>query len=226
VLDLDGTLAETNVDLIGTLNVILAREGADPIALEQAKDVVGAGARAMLTKALALRGRPVSTARLDELYADFLTHYADNLAVHSRLFDGVEQALHRFSSEGWLLAVCTNKIEAHSLTLLRALGVAERFGAICGRDTFPFCKPDPRHLLETIKRAGGDANHAVMVGDSRTDIDTAKAARIPAVAVTFGYTDVPVHTLGPDAVIDHFDELWDSVAAIARRIRTDPISAR
>lgn len=215
VLDLDGTLADTNVDLIGTLNVIIAREGAEPIAIEQARDVVGAGARAMLAKALRLRGRAVSEARMEALYADFLAHYASNLAVHSRLFDGVLSALSRFEAADWRLAVCTNKIEAHSITLLRALGVADRFAAICGRDTFAFCKPDPRHLIETIRRAGGDPARAVMVGDSRTDIDTARAAMIPVVAVTFGYTDVPVQELGPDAVIDHFDALWEHASALA-----------
>jgi phosphoglycolate phosphatase len=91
--------------------------------------------------------------------------------------------------------------------LLERLGVGPKFGAVCGRDSFAFQKPDARHLTETIRLAGGAPHHAVMVGDSRTDIDTARHAKIPVVAVSFGYTDVPVATLDPDAVIDHFDAL-------------------
>src|SRR5690606_7033666 len=87
------------------------------------------------------------------------------------------------------------------------LGEAARFAAICGQDTFAWRKPDPRHLLETIAQAGGDAQRAVMIGDSRTDIDTAKAAGIPIVAVDFGYTDRHVRTFEPSRIISHFDEL-------------------
>ncbi|MBP0651569.1 HAD-IA family hydrolase, partial [Mycobacterium tuberculosis] len=77
---------------------------------------------------------------------------------------------------------------------------------VIGGDTFPFKKPDPRHILATIERAGGDPDAAVMIGDSRSDIDAAKAAGLPVVAVSFGYTDTPVAKLGPDVIIDHFDE--------------------
>ncbi len=215
VFDLDGTLADSNVDLIGTLNVILAREGVRPIRLDQAKDVVGAGARAMLQRAFRLQGRDPDAGHMDRLYADFLDHYGEHLADHTPLFPGVVAALDDLAADGWSLAVCTNKIERHSVKLLDALGIAGHFRAICGRDSFPFFKPDPRHLTLTIEKAGGDPARAVMIGDSRTDIDTAKAAGIPVVAVTFGYTDVPVSELGPDVVIEHFDALRGAVQALA-----------
>src|SRR3712207_622675 len=115
--------------------------------------------------------------------------------------------LFRSEADGFGFAVCTNKGEAHSVRLLEALGLAHRFAAICGRDTFPYVKPDPRHLILTIRKAGGTPAEAVMIGDSRTDIVTAQAAGVPVVAVPFGYTDVPVQSLRPDLVIDHFDEL-------------------
>jgi phosphoglycolate phosphatase len=110
-----------------------------------------------------------------------------------------------------MLAVCTNKIERHAKQLLTILGIVDRFAFISGRETFSACKPDPLHLTQTIVRAGGDLSRAVMVGDSRTDIDTAKNANIPVVAVTFGYTDAPVETLGPDIVIEHFDQLHTAI---------------
>ena len=105
-------------------------------------------------------------------------------------------------------------MEGHSRRLLAALGIDARFAAICGRDTFPYCKPDPRHLTMTIAQAGGDPARAVMVGDSRTDIATAKAAGIPVVAVTFGYTDVPVRDLDPEVAIDHYDDLDAAVERV------------
>jgi phosphoglycolate phosphatase len=99
--------------------------------------------------------------------------------------------------------------------LLKALGVADRFRAICGQDTFAWWKPDPRALLSTIEKAGGAAARTVMVGDSKTDIDTAKAAGVPVVAVDFGYTEVHVSELGPDRIISHFESLWDAVEQLS-----------
>ena len=214
VFDLDGTLADTAPDLVATLNVILGREGLPGLPLTEARTMIGHGARALIERGLEAAGREVTPDRLDELYRAFLAHYADNLCVETRLFPGVVEALDRLEAEGFCLAVCTNKIEAHSVRLLKALGIASRFAAICGRDTFPYIKPDPRHLTLTILKAGASPSNAVMIGDSRTDIVTAQAAGVPAVAVTFGYTDVPVHGLKPDRVIDHFDELSRAVAHV------------
>jgi phosphoglycolate phosphatase len=211
VFDLDGTLAETAPDIIATLNVILSREGLSPVGIEKARELVGAGARALIERGFKLYDRPLPPAKLDALFADFLEIYAGQVADHSHLFPGVESALDQLADEGFLLAVCTNKPERHSRLLLDALKASHRFAAIAGRETFAFCKPDPRHLTETIRLANGDASRAVMIGDSRTDINTAKAAGIPVIAVPFGYTDQPIETLGPDLVIGHFDELVDAV---------------
>lgn len=117
--------------------------------------------------------------------------------------------------EGYLLAICTNKYEANSLSLIEALGLSGHFSANCGQDTFPFRKPDPRHLTETILKAGGDPRNAIMVGDSRTDIDTAKAAGIPVIAVDFGYTDRHVREFDPSVIVSHFDEI---TVEMARRL--------
>lgn len=218
VFDLDGTLAETAGDLIGTLNVLMRREGLAELPLSEARGLIGAGARALIRRGFEAEGRPLSSADHDRLFDAFIAHYGDHLADTSHLYPGVVEALDALESKGFRLAVCTNKFEGQSVALLRLLGIGDRFAAICGRDTFAQSKPDPRHLTGTIERAGGDPARAVMVGDSRTDIDTAKAAGIPVVAVTFGYTDVPVERLGPDRIIAHFSELPAAVADLVSEV--------
>jgi len=219
VFDLDGTLADTAGDLVSTLNAILEREGLSGIAFDEARAMVGAGARALVQRGLAAHGVKASEARLDALFAEFLAHYEAHIADATVLYPGVAEALDRFEGAGWGFAVCTNKIEYPSILLLTALGVAKRFRAICGKDTFAVSKPDGEALLQTIARAGGDRRRAIMVGDSKTDIDTARNANIPVVAVDFGYTDQPVSTFKPDRIISHFDELWDAVEGLSEVFR-------
>jgi phosphoglycolate phosphatase len=217
VFDLDGTLVDTARDLMGTLNVILAREGAAPLPVDKAHSLLGAGARALLERGFAVAGQAVPPDRMDILYRDFLDHYADHLADESRAFDGVEAALAALSGNGHILAICTNKVTWHSEKLVQALGLAGFFQAVCGRDAFAYFKPDARHLTLTIGQAGGDASRAIMVGDSRTDVETARNASIPSICVDFGYTDVPAADLGATQVISHFDELLPAIDAIASR---------
>lgn len=217
VFDLDGTLAETAGDLIGTLNVILAREGVAPLPLGEARFMLGAGARALIQRGMAAVGRSVAPDRLEDMFRDFIAHYEAHIAEASHLFPGVEAALDRFEQAGWGFAVCTNKMEHASVKLLTALGVADRFRAICGQDTFAVCKPHAEALTGTIAKAGGLPGRAVMIGDSRTDIDTARNAGVPVVAVDFGYTDRHVSVFSPDRVISHFDELWEAVEGLILR---------
>lgn len=208
VFDLDGTLAETAGDVIRALNVVLAQEGVAAIPPTSARWLVGAGGRALIARGFASAGRPLDAPKLETLFADFLAYYNAHIADESWLFPGVEDCLSRCAEAGWRLAVCTNKLEHSSHLLLGKLGVADRFAFVCGQDTFGVAKPDPRPLLETIRKVGGDPKRAVMVGDSRTDVATARAAGTPVIAVDFGYTDVPVAELGPDRVISHFDALF------------------
>jgi phosphoglycolate phosphatase len=219
VFDLDGTLAETAGDLMGTLNVIMAREGLEPVPLENARTMLGAGAKALIARGFAATGtgRTLTPEKHQTLFEDFLAHYNAHIADNSWLFPGVLDALDRAAAAGWRLAVCTNKMEHSSRLLLGKLGIADRFAFICGQDTFGVAKPHPKPLIETIASAGGAPGAAIMVGDSRTDIDTARAAGVPVIAVDFGYTDVPVADLNPDRVISHFDELWSAVASLELR---------
>jgi len=124
---------------------------------------------------------------------------------------GLEAALDQLAEAGWRFAVCTNKLEGLSVRLLDALGLTARFDAICGQDTFGVQKPHPDILLRTIERAGGAPDRAVMIGDSATDINVARAAAVPVIAVDFGYTEIPVAQLAPDRIIDHYSRLPSTV---------------
>jgi phosphoglycolate phosphatase len=215
VFDLDGTLIDTAPDLIDTLNFTLSQHGLPTVPYEEARPLIGGGARGMIEKALLLEGRSAATADVDALYAPFVAHYAEHIADRSRPFPGLEPALDEMARSGHRLAVCTNKLEWLSRRLLDAMQLSGRFAAICGQDTFAVQKPDPRIFRSTVLQAGGEPHRAIMVGDSITDIRTARAANVPVVAVDFGYTDVPVATLGPDRVISSFVELGAAVAALA-----------
>lgn len=221
VFDLDGTLVDTAQDLVATLNAILVAEGMVPVEVKAAIAMVGSGARVMLEAAFAAEGRALTPETLDRLLRAYMALYDEHLADKSRPYPGAEAALDRFAAEGWLLAVCTNKFEAPARKLLGILDLAPRFAAVTGQDTFAFRKPDPRHLIETIRIAGGVTDNAIMVGNSITDIDTARAANIPVVGVTFGYSPIPVAHLKPTRVISHLDKLWDAVVKI-RRGRASP----
>jgi phosphoglycolate phosphatase len=214
VFDLDGTLVDTAPDLIDTLNLILRREGAAPVAFNEARLMIGGGARLMLERGLKARGIPVRDGELDRLFDQFLDQYAAHIADRSRPFPGVEETLQGLKAENFLLAVCTNKLEWLTRQLLGALDLIGLFDFICGQDTFGAKKPDARVLRQTIASAGGTEDRAVMVGDSRHDIDVARAAGVPVIAVDFGYADVPVAQLGPDRVISRFSALPQAVGEL------------
>ena len=216
VFDLDGTLVDTAPDLVDTLNTVFAREGLPAVPYAQARNMVGGGARAMIERGLKEEGRPLVAAEIDRLFVQFIDHYAEHIADGSRPFPGLEPALDDLAIRGFTLAVCTNKLEALSLLLLDALGLAKRFAAICGQDTFGVHKPDPEIFRRTVLRAGGDPARAIMIGDSGTDIRTARAAGVPVIAVDFGYTEVPIAELRPDRVISHFDELSEALRALTQ----------
>lgn len=207
VFDLDGTLIDTAPDLVGTLNLLLAREGLATQPLAEVRAMIGQGARALIARGFAAAGAPLDEARLSALFADFIAHYLAHIADESRPFPGVLAAMDALERDGARLAVCTNKRTDLSVALLDALSLSDRFAAIVGADAAPAPKPAAAHLVATIERAGGRIDRAVMVGDSASDAGAARAAGVPLVLVNFGYTDTPARDLGADVLIDHFDHL-------------------
>lgn len=214
VFDLDGTLVDTAPDLVHTLNHVLTGIGCPQVSMAAIRPMISFGARRMLKEGLHAAGREPTGAELDLLLAEFLEHYDANIAVESRPFPGAPAALKRLKAAGARLGICTNKHAAVSRKLLTALNMDHFFAAIVGRDTLPVSKPHPGHLTGTIARMGGAPERSVMVGDSGADVQAAKAAGIPVVAVTFGYSEAPVSAYKPDRLIDHFDELETAIAEI------------
>lgn len=209
--DLDGTLADTAPDLAASLNHALTVLGRDTVPVESVRHLVGHGARALLRRGLAATGES-SEELVEQGFPIFIDHYGAHICQGTTAYDGAKDMLDALSSSGVGLALCTNKPEALTRSLLAALGWEDRFGSIIGGDTLPVRKPDPAPLHEAIARAGG--GRAVFVGDSIVDADTARAAGVPFVAVSFGFSDRPVAELGADIVIDHYRDLLPALARL------------
>ena len=209
--DLDGTLADTSLDLAAGLNYALVRLGRPEVPAEEVRHLIGHGGRALLRRGLAITGEATEEL-VDAGFPFFLDYYLDHICVGTRPYPGVEATLDSLITQGVRVAVCTNKSEAMTFTLFDALGWRNRFDAVVGGDTLPVRKPDPAPLFEAIARAGG--GRAAFVGDSITDADTAKAARLPFVAVSFGFSDRPVEALGAQAIIDDYVELKAALASL------------
>jgi phosphoglycolate phosphatase len=228
VFDLDGTLIDTAPDLVDTLNAILAQERLPTLPFGVARNLIGGGARRLIERALAAEGRSCPPREMDRLYAAYISHYGAHLADRSRPFPQLDATLQALTGAGHRLAVCTNKLEWLSVRLLQTLKLAQYFAAICGPDTFGVQKPDPQIFRSTVLRAGGEPARAIMVGDSATDVATARAAGVPIIAVEFGYSDVPVSSLKPDRVISAFADLSGAVNGLmtAQAKASLPVSRR
>lgn len=213
LFDLDGTLADTAADLCETMNVILDMHDRARVPAAHVRHLVGGGARLMLERAFRETGEAASEALLDRLLDEFLSYYGKHIADHTKLWPGVREQLDALEARGALMAVCTNKVEHLSRTLLEMLAIDRYFPVVIGGDTLAVKKPDPEHLFEAIRRLGGERADAAMVGDSETDVYAAKNAGLPVICVSFGYTRVPVAELEAEVVIDHFDAF---PAALAR----------
>lgn len=217
VFDLDGTLVDTAPDLISATNHALARRNLPARTAVELRPWISFGARRMIVEALLLSAHAATEPEIDALLEIFLIHYEKNIACESRPFPHVTEAITSLRQDGALLAVCTNKREALTLKLLDALQLTTQFAAIVGRDTLPVSKPHPGHLTGTIARAGGRTSAAIMVGDSAVDIATARAAGVPVIGVTFGYTDTPITELGPDVVLADYRDLVPKIMQLNAR---------
>ena len=204
--DLDGTLVDTAPDLIGALNTVLHEEGLPPVPLAAARHLVGRGVRVLIERGFAEAGERLDPARIPPMVEHFVDIYLGRIARESVPFEGLDSALDTLSGAGAALAVCTNKRTDLSLALLDGLGLTARFAAVVGADQARE-KPDPALLYLAIERAGGRRERALYVGDSPIDLLTARAAAVPVVGVSFGYTEEPLRPGDFDGFIDRYAEL-------------------
>ena len=215
VCDLDGTLVDSAPDLSGALDTVLAEHGIPAVPLEDLRLLVGDGALALIRRALEISGDPerFDTARMLDRFLDV---YRSRLARESRPYPGVPGALGALAGHGHSLAVCTNKPEDLARRMLEELGL-DFFGkAIVGGDTFDFRKPDRRALEAAVIRAGGDPRRSVLIGDSRTDVATARNAGAPVILVSYGYRTDPIDVLAPDVVVHEFGAVPGVVRGLGR----------
>ena len=215
--DLDGTLVNTAPDLLNALDYSLTQNGHPKSNHTQIRTIIGQGAMAMLKQAITSSAQPLSPPNdqdLKPLWQTMIDHYATHIADESHLFDGAKTILDELKQAGHPLTICTNKPEFLTKPLLETLKITPLFHTITCSDTYAFKKPDPRTLIETITAAGGTPENAIMIGDSKTDIDTARNANIPVIGTTFGYTDTPMQTLQPDKLMTHYSELPSLIASL------------
>jgi len=215
IFDLDGTLADTSGDLIAAANACFRSLGQGDL-LDAGQDQATAlrGGRAMLKLGFERLGRSEASAEIDAQYPRLLEYYGENIDRFTVLYPGVVAAVERLRASGHAVGICTNKPEGLAETLMTRLGVRDLFGSLIGADTLAVRKPDPAPLAEAVARAGGLLERTVMIGDTETDRDTARAAGVPCALVTFGPHGKAVSELGADAVFDHYDELDGVVAGL------------
>jgi phosphoglycolate phosphatase len=209
--DLDGTLVDSNRDLAPAINHALAVAGRPAVSPDETRKLIGGGARRMLERAMEVTGGTLPDDEFEAAYGELQVHYAEHLADNTVPYPGCLDALDALLARGCKLAVVTNKIEVNSRLLLDALGMTGRFAAIIGGDTLGpgRAKPAPDMIDTAILLCGGGS--FAMVGDSSYDVRAARNANVPVVALSFGYNDMPVEELGANAVIDHYDELIETL---------------
>ncbi len=215
IFDLDGTLVDTAPDLLEAINFILGEEGRRPVDHADLRHLVGHGARAMMVEAFAMTGGPADPARLPGLIDAYIAHYKAHIADASRPFPGVEATLARLSGEA-RLAVLTNKPQELTDLLLPALKLDHFFAAVHGAGRYGYSKPDARVFHHVVEEMGGAGAGAIMIGDSATDVATARAAGAKVIVVDYGYTPIPAGELGADAVTGDFTDVPALVARLLK----------
>ncbi|MDD8023515.1 MAG: HAD-IA family hydrolase [Paracoccaceae bacterium] len=215
VFDLDGTLADTSGDLIAAANACFLARGFGAL-LDPVEDALIAfhGGRAMLRAGYTRLDHPQAEALTEADYAVLLRHYGENIDTHTRLYPGAVAAVEALRAQGFATAICTNKPEGLARDLVARLGIASLFGALIGADTLPQRKPDPAPYAAAVAGVGGSVARSILIGDTNTDRETARAAGVASVLVTFGPEGRGIARLAPEALLDHYDDLPDLAAVL------------
>lgn len=219
VFDLDGTLADSVIDITHALNIGLAEAGLAPCSAESVKTMVGGGARLLAERAVARAGASGEDATAQVLER-FLAAYRARPCSETQLYPGARDLLRDLKASGVLLGLCTNKPDDITSDILAALGVRDYFAAIVGGAPGLPKKPRPAMLLLTFERLGVAPRDGVMLGDSAADVGAARGAGCPVLAISHGYGDRPALELGADGVVEALSDVPAAVRGLV------PIAAR
>jgi phosphoglycolate phosphatase len=194
LFDLDGTLVDTAPDLMLAHNHVMKKFGYPTKSTEDIRNLVGKGAGALIGRSIWGQAKKEFSKVLDdkikdEMVKEFINFYGKNIINESTLINGVKEFLMWCKKQNISMAVCTNKQERLSNDLLKKIGIYDFFEYVAGSDTFDYCKPDPRHLTNVVEILDGDVKKTIMIGDSETDANAAKAAEIPVILLENGYTE-------------------------------------
>ena len=194
LFDLDGTLVDTAPDLMHAHNHVMKKFGYPTKSTEEIRNLVGKGAGALIGRSIWGQAKKEFSKVLDEkikneMVKEFVSFYGKNIVNESTLVTGVKEFLIWCKEQNISMAVCTNKQEHLSNDLLKKIGIYDFFEYVAGSDTFDYCKPDPRHLTNVVEILDGDVKKTIMIGDSETDANAAKAAEIPVILLENGYTE-------------------------------------
>ncbi|WP_434136018.1 N-acetylmuramic acid 6-phosphate phosphatase MupP [Pseudomonas luteola] len=210
LFDMDGTLLDTAPDFIAVIQSMRADRGLPAVNEKTVRDVVSGGARAMVASAFEVD--PLSD-EFDPLRLDFLDRYQDHCAIHSHLFEGMEELLADLERARLTWGVVTNKPVRYAEPIMQALGLAKRSAVLVCPDHVTYSKPDPEPVLLACKQINIEPQAVIFVGDDRRDIESGRAAGTKTAAVRYGYIhpeDNPAHW-GADLVVDHPLELRDAL---------------
>lgn len=217
IFDLDGTLVDSARDLTGALNHVLRTANRPQIDISRVRHMVGDGARALIIKGFKETGALPNEKNLEAMLQDFLAYYLENITKSTIIFPGALDVIKKLKDMEIPLGLCTNKSIKLTEKLMSEIGLSDYFTAIIGGDSFEYCKPDPRHLTSTLETMNCAPDRAIMVGDSNNDILAARAAGIPVICVSFGYSKTPVSDFNPDIIIDHYDDFFEGFTEILNR---------
>lgn len=213
MFDLDGTLADTSGDLLAAANVRFRALGLGDLLTPDDAGTAVKGGRAMLRLGFS-RVEGFDETDVDAQYLPFIDAYAENLDTHTYLYPGAMEAVAELKAQGYAVGICTNKPIRQAEDLMTLLGVRDQFDSLLGADSLPVRKPDPEHLNETVRRAGADPAMTMLIGDTKTDRDTARNAGVPCVLVTFGPGDDDVAALQPEGLLHDYANLPALVAQL------------
>lgn len=215
IFDLDGTIADSLPDIVAALNVTLGQMGVAPLAASEGAAMVGAGARRLVSRALAARKVAADEAMVEDTFRRFVVNYDAAPCVHTRLYPGARGVIEGLRAEGWELGICTNKPQSTADLVADGLKIRGLFGSLVGgREGVPL-KPAGDMVAQVLADLGVGAGHAVMIGDSKADVGAARATGMPVVLFSHGYTGgEPVAGMGADRIVDHFAQLRDALGAV------------